>query len=921
MEIQDIKANLKIETVLSYYGLQPDKNGMIKCSFHDDKTPSMQVYTKTNTVFCFSSNCELNGKGIDQIDFILHKEKCTKHEAILKAKELLGVHTEQKPSKPQSIPEPNNKGEDLARIAILSKLMAEAQKSIVRSSKGKDYLDQRSLQLEISPSSGVEMGYLMERFHNSWNEIQKQSAIEVGILSKSKNGLFGPVFKNCIVFPIKNKDGRIINLYGRSILPDKENTAKHFYLKGAHRGIFPSYPKKETKRIILTESIIDAQSLIQLKDLENYEIIALYGTNGLTVEIKSAIKELKDLEEVILFFDGDKAGRKSAAKYGEELHELLPNAKISKVNTPESEDINSLLVAHEPEIFIHLIHERTLLFSSEQRASAGNDLSDEKKIEQENEPKITKLPAVSGVELDSSNPDKLIYQTDELTATVWGGIEYGNLHRLKLSLHLEDEQNGKSFRDDVNLYSHRGKKAFLQDAAEELGTPQTVLKEYLEDFTREIEVFRMEQKEQFKAKLRPDIVTLNELEKAEAVKLLKSNHLIKELKGAMKKTGLIGETDNGLLLFLIFLTRNFDYPLHALVHGSSGSGKTNLLKSILKLVPEESKYSTTALTENVLFRPPFKDFWKNKILLLEDLDGSYKALYPLREFMTNQSISKLASEPDPKTGQFKQVQLEAQGPIVIAGATTKDRIYEDNSNRSFLIHVNESKSHQEEILNFQNKLAAGLVDDTGIEKAVHKIQNLQRILSKKIKVVNPFQPELKLPEYVFKKLRTNTHYITLIKSITFLHQYQRKHQKNQTTGETFIQTTLEDIALANTLSKQSLLRKSDELSGEVREFFESLKREVSQSQQTSFVSKKLREKFRMHPMKFNRRINELKNRGYIRQTGGNYKTSYEYEITVFDDYKVLQKGLDIMDEILDKLYKKYPDGVYTAQKRDVLVNS
>ena len=91
MEIQDIKAHLKIETVLSYYGLVPDKNGMINCPFHNDKTPSMQVYTQTNTVFCFSSNCELNGRGIDQIDFILYKEKCTKHEAILKAKSMLSA--------------------------------------------------------------------------------------------------------------------------------------------------------------------------------------------------------------------------------------------------------------------------------------------------------------------------------------------------------------------------------------------------------------------------------------------------------------------------------------------------------------------------------------------------------------------------------------------------------------------------------------------------------------------------------------------------------------------------------------------------------------------------------------------------------------------------------------------------------------
>ena len=50
----------------------------------------MQVYPETNTVHCFSGNGKHTGKAIDQIDFILHKEGCTKHEAILKAKKLLG---------------------------------------------------------------------------------------------------------------------------------------------------------------------------------------------------------------------------------------------------------------------------------------------------------------------------------------------------------------------------------------------------------------------------------------------------------------------------------------------------------------------------------------------------------------------------------------------------------------------------------------------------------------------------------------------------------------------------------------------------------------------------------------------------------------------------------------------------------------
>src|SRR6185312_13938050 len=91
MEIKEIKSRLSIQEVLSHYGLKPDKNKMLCCPFHDDKTPSMQVYAETNTTFCFSSNCKLNGKAIDQIDFILHKENCSKHEAIVKAENLLGI--------------------------------------------------------------------------------------------------------------------------------------------------------------------------------------------------------------------------------------------------------------------------------------------------------------------------------------------------------------------------------------------------------------------------------------------------------------------------------------------------------------------------------------------------------------------------------------------------------------------------------------------------------------------------------------------------------------------------------------------------------------------------------------------------------------------------------------------------------------
>jgi len=96
MEIQEIKSKLTLSEVIRHYGLKADKQNRINCPFHEDKTPSMQLYWKTHTAFCFSSNCKLNGKSIDVIDFVMHKEgfdrlspKDAKHEAIKKCEAMI----------------------------------------------------------------------------------------------------------------------------------------------------------------------------------------------------------------------------------------------------------------------------------------------------------------------------------------------------------------------------------------------------------------------------------------------------------------------------------------------------------------------------------------------------------------------------------------------------------------------------------------------------------------------------------------------------------------------------------------------------------------------------------------------------------------------------------------------------------------
>ena len=68
MTITQIKQSLSIESVLDYYGHLVNRNDMLQCPFHADKTPSLQIYRKTNSFCCFSTSCSA-GTG-EQLNYI-----------------------------------------------------------------------------------------------------------------------------------------------------------------------------------------------------------------------------------------------------------------------------------------------------------------------------------------------------------------------------------------------------------------------------------------------------------------------------------------------------------------------------------------------------------------------------------------------------------------------------------------------------------------------------------------------------------------------------------------------------------------------------------------------------------------------------------------------------------------------------------
>jgi len=896
MEISDIKARLSIQTVLNHYNITLDRHNKTCYPFHQEKTPSFTVYPKTNTFHCFG--CGVSG---DTIEFIQLKEKCTKHEAILKAQSFTGMPPiltpTPKPQRPEPPEEPTNLNpvKELPRLAVLSKIVQDTKASYKRTEQAREYVTARRL----DPDK-LEIGYIGRELGKGWNSALQQSGLKLGMLKQNKQNVITPKFTHCIVFFTKNEKGQVTDIYGRSIVaPTEAETGKHFYLNGHHQGIYPSYPKPDTKKLILTECIIDAATLQQIESIsKEYVLIALFGVNGLTSEIEEAIRGLKELDEIILFFDGDKAGKEAISKTGERIKALKPDIKTSFVETPENEDINSLAQGHEPEIFTHLIRERKPLSFLTEPINLEPGTSNP-------QPLINTLSHQHINPLNTSNPNKLTYSTPELRFTIWGGIEKDNLHRLKVNLLVEQTTDSlKYYQDDVNLYSNAQLQRFIKGVAEELETSSTTIKNTLKDLSTQLAEYRLKLNEAEQRALQPKIYQMTKEEEREALAFLKGKQLVRNTLAAIEKGGLIGEQKNGLLLFFLYLSRLMDEPLHAIIFGKSGSGKTYLQTRVSECLPEESLRTITSLTENTLYYSA-KDFWKHKVLLIEDLEGVYNAFLPLREFMSKQSITKLTTDKDAK-GNNVQKLLTVEGPICVSGATTQESIYEDNANRSYLLHIDESPNHLNEVMQHQRKVQAGLINETEQEKAKQVLRNAQRLL-RSIKIINPYAPQLEIPQCVFKKLRTNMHYLKLIEIITFYNQKQRDI-KTDTNGKPYIETAIEDIECANFLVKETLLRKSDELSGELRNFFESLKiwlrTKGTEKENNTFYAKDVRKSLRMHPMKLTRHLINLERRGLIKQLSCNRQNGYEYQVISWDDYEQLKSGIDLLDSILQRLKGK-----------------
>lgn len=275
-------------------------NYMGLCPFHSEKTPSFSVSPSKSIFKCFGC-----GVGGDVITFVMKRENLSFPEAVEFLADKYNVRLEVYKDENKEAREKRNRLYEINREAGLHFL-----KNYEASQKTQLYLKNRMLSDKTIRSYGI--GYSKDSWTDLYDYLTKMGyredeLLELNLISKSKNGNYIDRFRDRVMFPIINRNNRIIGFGARAF-----GDAKPKYLNSRETPIFHKgsnvfniniISRESTReRIILVEGYMDVISLYNSGI--NYSVASL-GTS-LTIDQANIIKKMA--RDIYICYDSDSAG-------------------------------------------------------------------------------------------------------------------------------------------------------------------------------------------------------------------------------------------------------------------------------------------------------------------------------------------------------------------------------------------------------------------------------------------------------------------------------------------------------------------------------------------------------------------------------------------------------------------------------------
>lgn len=866
-------------------------NWVGKCPFHTEKTGSLVITPSKNLFHCFG--CSAAGS---VIDWVMRRQNIAFREALDYLNQRYGGNWV---DNNETINFASMSDAELMKWAIL-----HYKQTLKKERLGLNYLNKRGLE-DVDLIEEFSLGYIdrslahhLPSNRSSAGEQVRNRLQDLGLLRASNH----EHFRDCVVVPIYTETGEVGEVYGRKISPNiKPEFPKHLYLKGKHRGIFNLQSLNGKKVLLLCEAIIDALTLYRIGFKA---VTSSFGVEGFTDEMFNFFKAIS-IEVVFIIYDGDEAGERGSRKVAQRL--IQSGINCFQVLLPQEQDVNSYAMevagkdlpnhlAEVKESFVELIknsvwmgdleaptsllehslshvlelegkelpslaENTTKTYPSEpvksKEEAAKNNVytstsNDNPKLNNSvNEIKSSQKTSQLEVEIKGDKEPEIYTRIDQREYRVRGLHKNLSVGHMAINLRLSVGSNQDNLHiDNVELCSSKQRFRFAKDAELATGIKEKLI---LSDMAKLLNKLEEIQQEHILSTLKPKKkeVEISESDREEAIKFLKSPNLIERIQQDFEACGLVGESTNAIVGYLSAISRKLAEPLAIIVQSSSAAGKTALMEAVSRFVPEEEREQFSAMTGRSLFYIGEKDL-KNKNLFISEQEGAKDASYAIKLLQSEGKLRIASTGKDPISGKLVTHEYLVEVPVMIFLTTTQIEIDEELINRCIVLYVNEDRE-QTRAIHRQQRLKEtleGLWQTNSKDKIISLHQNAQRIL-RPLWVVNPYAESLTFVDARTRTRRDHTKYLSLIKSIALLHQYQKPIRESTRGGITkqYIEVSLSDISLANRLADEVLGRSLDELPPHTRNFLEKLYlmvqdlaiKEEKQASGVRFTAKQARE--------------------------------------------------------------------------------
>ncbi|MDR2291460.1 MAG: DNA primase [Serratia marcescens] len=325
------------------------KNYHAFCPFHHEKTPSFTVNGEKQFYHCFG--CGAHGNAVD---FLMNYDRLEFVETI---EELATMHGLEVPYEAGTGPTQIERHQRQSLYQLMEQLSAFYQQSLQQSSgaPARSYLQQRGLSDDVIRHFAI--GFAPAGWDNALKRFgrdadSRRALNDAGMLVTNDQGRSYDRFRERVMFPIRDKRGRVIAFGGRVLgdgMPKYLNSPEtEVFHKG--RQLYGLYEAQQNhpnlQRLLVVEGYMDVVALAQFGI--DYAVASL-GTSTTAEHIQLLFRAT---DNVVCCYDGDRAGREAAWRALETaLPYLNDGRQLRFMFLPDGEDPDTLVRKEGKEAF------------------------------------------------------------------------------------------------------------------------------------------------------------------------------------------------------------------------------------------------------------------------------------------------------------------------------------------------------------------------------------------------------------------------------------------------------------------------------------------------------------------------------------------------------------------------------------------